>query len=84
VFPVSDLGGPAYIKHLLAPLPHLELCPTGGVTVENLPAYLAAGAKVVGIGDALTNAPAVATGGFAALTVLADSIRKLAGSSSAH
>jgi 2-dehydro-3-deoxyphosphogluconate aldolase/(4S)-4-hydroxy-2-oxoglutarate aldolase len=40
VFPASSLGGPSYIKQLLAPLPHLELCPTGGIHVENFTAYL--------------------------------------------
>ncbi len=79
VFPASDLGGPSYLKHILAPLPHLELCPTGGVTVDNFAAYLAAGAKVVGMGDALTNAPEVVAGGARALTWLASNVRMLAG-----
>lgn len=74
VFPAADLGGPSYIRHVLAPLPHLELCPTGGVTVENLGDYFAAGARVVGIGDALTNAP----GGLPELTRLAGVVQTIA------
>ena len=77
VFPASDLGGPSYIKHVLAPLPRLELCPTGGVTTDNFVAYLEAGAKVVGIGDALTNAPEVAIGGMRALSWMAAIVRNL-------
>ena len=56
VFPCSALGGPAYLKALLGPMPYLELCPTGGVTLENWRDHLAAGARVVGLGDALTGA----------------------------
>lgn len=77
VFPVSDLGGPSYIRHVLAPLPHLELCPTGGVTTDNFVAYLEAGARVVGIGDALTHAPEVSIGGMRALSWMAAIVRNL-------
>jgi 2-dehydro-3-deoxyphosphogluconate aldolase/(4S)-4-hydroxy-2-oxoglutarate aldolase len=59
VFPCSALGGPAYLRALLAPMPQLELFPTGGVTLDNWRAHLDAGARLVGIGDALTNAPNV-------------------------
>ena len=52
LFPAS-LGGPTYLKNLLAPLPDLELIPTGGITLDAIPAYLAAGAAAVGLGSAL-------------------------------
>lgn len=51
VFPAPVLGGPEFIKRLLAPMPFLELLPTL-IKVEEIPAYLAAGAKAVGIGGA--------------------------------
>lgn len=54
VFPCGALGGPAYLKSVLAPLPDLELVPTGGVSLENMRAYLDAGAMAVGLGDAFT------------------------------
>ena len=54
VFPCSALGGPSYIKAVLAPLPELELVPTGGVSLENMKAYLEAGASAVGLGDSFT------------------------------
>ena len=51
VFPAPTLGGPEFIRRLLAPMPFLELLPTL-IKVEEIPAYLAAGAKAVGIGGA--------------------------------
>jgi 2-dehydro-3-deoxyphosphogluconate aldolase/(4S)-4-hydroxy-2-oxoglutarate aldolase len=59
IFPARAFG-PAYIKDLLAPLPMLKLVPTGGVSAENLRAFLDAGAVAVGIGGNLVAAQAVA------------------------
>lgn len=60
VFPAPTLGGPEFIKRLLAPMPFLELLPTL-IKVEEIPAYLAAGAKAVGIGGAgMTDVEAMA------------------------
>jgi len=53
VFPVSSVGGPAYIKALLAPMPYLKLIPTGGVAPANAVEYLRAGAVAVGMGGNL-------------------------------
>ena len=52
VFPAS-LGGPGYIAALRAPLPHIPLVPTGGVTIETAAGYLEAGAVAVGMGAPL-------------------------------
>lgn len=52
VFPASQLG-PAYIKEVLAPLNHLKLLPTGGVTMDNFTDFLSAGAKGLGMGSHL-------------------------------
>jgi 2-dehydro-3-deoxyphosphogluconate aldolase/(4S)-4-hydroxy-2-oxoglutarate aldolase len=60
VFPAPTLGGPEFIKRLLAPMPFLELLPTL-IKVDEIPAYLAAGAKAVGIGGAgMTDVEAMA------------------------
>lgn len=67
IFP-ARLGGPAYIRDLLAPLPYLRLVPTGGVTVENARAYREAGAVAVGVGGNLISAQAVASGDWAQIT----------------
>ena len=52
IFPAEQLGV-AYIKSILAPLPMLQLIPTGGVTPQNLGDYLAAGCAAVGAGSTL-------------------------------
>lgn len=70
LFP-ARLGGPAYLKDLLAPLPFLKVVPTGGVSAENARDYLAAGAAALGIGGNLVPAKAVATGDFAQITATA-------------
>jgi 2-dehydro-3-deoxyphosphogluconate aldolase/(4S)-4-hydroxy-2-oxoglutarate aldolase len=67
VFPAS-LGGPSYIKSVLAPLPQLRLVPTGGVSASNAADYLGAGAVALGVGGKLVDKAAVASGNWAALT----------------
>jgi 2-dehydro-3-deoxyphosphogluconate aldolase / (4S)-4-hydroxy-2-oxoglutarate aldolase len=53
VFPAS--GGPAYIKDIRGPLPHIPLMPTGGVDLENINAFRQAGAVAYGIATALVD-----------------------------
>jgi len=77
VFPVPDFGGHAYIRHLLAPLPFLELMPTGGLGLADLKNYLVAGAKAVGLGAAFTHSPAVLAGDLASITKEAEEVVKL-------
>ena len=55
VFPCDALGGPSYLKSIKAPLPHVKVMPTGGVTLENLPTFLKAGAIAVGVGTSLVD-----------------------------
>jgi 2-dehydro-3-deoxyphosphogluconate aldolase/(4S)-4-hydroxy-2-oxoglutarate aldolase len=78
IFP-ARLGGPQYIRDLLAPLPFLKLAPTGGIGPENARAYLDAGAAAVGIGGNLVSAAAVAEGDWrrieAAARALVEAIR---------
>jgi 2-dehydro-3-deoxyphosphogluconate aldolase/(4S)-4-hydroxy-2-oxoglutarate aldolase len=56
VFPVT-VGGPDLIRALKAPFPEIDLVPTGGITAENAPAFLDAGALAVGVGGWLTGHP---------------------------
>src|SRR5690625_7601808 len=58
VFP-ADLFGPNYLKSVRAPLPHVRLMPTGGVSLTNGGEWLAAGAFAVGAGRALVPAAAL-------------------------
>ncbi|AZC12653.1 bifunctional 4-hydroxy-2-oxoglutarate aldolase/2-dehydro-3-deoxy-phosphogluconate aldolase [Microbacterium sp. ABRD28] len=61
VFPAS-LSGPGYLAALRAPLPHIPLMPTGGVTPDNVAAWFAAGAVAVGAGGDLVPGAALAAG----------------------
>lgn len=54
LFP-AEFHGPAYVRTLLAPLPQLRIVPTGGVTVENVGAFYAAGSVALGVGSALVS-----------------------------
>ena len=54
VFPASALG-PTFFRELAGPLPHIPLMPTGGVDLDNIAGYAAAGAKAFGLGSALVN-----------------------------
>ena len=67
VFPSSGVG-PAYIKAVKAPLPHIPLVPTGGVSVENAGEFIKAGATVLGVGGSLVSSQVIADGQFHLLT----------------
>ena len=73
VFPATALG-PGYIKDVRAPLPHVKLMPTGGVTLDNAGEWIKAGAVAVGVGSALTDAKAIAAGDFGVLRANAERI----------
>jgi 2-dehydro-3-deoxyphosphogluconate aldolase / (4S)-4-hydroxy-2-oxoglutarate aldolase len=62
VFPAKAMGGPAYIRMVREPLPHIPLVPTGGVDLETLPAYFKAGVAFVGAGGDLVGRKAIETG----------------------
>lgn len=73
VFPATALG-PGYIKDVRAPLPHVKLMPTGGVTVENAGEWIKAGAAAVGVGTALLDTKAIEAGDYAVLRGKAERI----------
>lgn len=52
IYPATSLG-PEYIKDLKAPMNQLKLLPTGGVGLENMAAFLTAGANGLGVGGQL-------------------------------
>lgn len=53
VFPAS--ANVNYIKEIRAPLPHIPLMPTGGITLDNIREFQKVGAVAFGIGTALVN-----------------------------
>ena len=79
VFP-ADVVGMAFFKGILAPMPHLKLMPTGGVSLTNAGDWLKAGACAVGVGSALLDKKAIESGNYEVLTenakVLISSINK--------
>ena len=52
LFPAAS-GGPRHLKDVRAPLPHIPLVPTGGVGLDQIADYVAAGAVAVGLGGPL-------------------------------
>jgi 2-dehydro-3-deoxyphosphogluconate aldolase/(4S)-4-hydroxy-2-oxoglutarate aldolase len=68
VFPCSALGGASYIKALKAPLPQVELVPTGGVNLETAAEFIKAGASALGLGSDLVDLKALREGNAAAVT----------------
>jgi 2-dehydro-3-deoxyphosphogluconate aldolase/(4S)-4-hydroxy-2-oxoglutarate aldolase len=70
VFP-AEFFGPAYIKSIKAPLPHIELLPTGGVNAENVGDFLKAGAFATAAGSSLVEAKALKEKNWAAITARA-------------
>jgi 2-dehydro-3-deoxyphosphogluconate aldolase / (4S)-4-hydroxy-2-oxoglutarate aldolase len=67
LFP-AGLGGPGYLKALLAPLPSMRIVPTGGVEARNVGEWLAAGALAVGAGGELCPPALIADEAFDAIT----------------
>ena len=39
-FPAEPAGGAAYLSSLMSPIPQIQFCPTGGITLESAPKYL--------------------------------------------
>ncbi len=62
VFPASAMGGAKYLKSLKAPLPQVELIPTGGVSVATATEFLEAGAFALGVGADLADSKAITEG----------------------
>src|SRR5215212_10420322 len=62
VFPCGALGGAKYLRALKAPLPQVELIPTGGVSLSTAAEFIEAGAFALGVGADLVNTKAIREG----------------------
>src|SRR6476646_8020135 len=62
VFPAGALGGASYLKALKAPLPQIELVPTGGVSLKTAADFIKAGASALGVGADLVDLKALREG----------------------
>jgi 2-dehydro-3-deoxyphosphogluconate aldolase/(4S)-4-hydroxy-2-oxoglutarate aldolase len=64
LFPAPFLGGPAAVRALRGPFPHVQLMPSGGVEADDdsLRAWFEAGVAAVSVGGALVSGRIVAEG----------------------
>ena len=67
LFPANAVG-PRYIKDLQGPLPHIPLLPIGGVSLENVAAFIQAGAVAVGVGGEIVTTDLLARRAFREIT----------------
>jgi 2-dehydro-3-deoxyphosphogluconate aldolase/(4S)-4-hydroxy-2-oxoglutarate aldolase len=68
IFPCSAVGGASYIKALKAPLPQIDLIPTGGVNLQTAADFIKAGSTALGVGADLVDLKALREGKDALLT----------------
>ena len=68
VFPAGAVGGASYLKALKAPLPQIELVPTGGVSLITAADFIKAGAAALGVGADLVDIRAIREGQAALIT----------------
>ena len=69
VFP-GELFGPKFIKAVKGPIPYAKMMPTGGVSLDNVNEWIAAGAVAVGVGGNLT--AGAKTGDYESITNIAE------------
>ncbi len=72
VFPAGTVGGPAFVKNILAPLPWAMIMCTGAVepTEENLAAWAKSGVTAVGMGSKLFPKDKIAAGDWDGISSL--------------
>ena len=70
VFPGETVGGPSFVKAVMAPMPWTRILPTGGVeaTQESVSKWIKAGAACVGMGSNLTRKEWLASGDWGAMS----------------
>jgi 2-dehydro-3-deoxyphosphogluconate aldolase/(4S)-4-hydroxy-2-oxoglutarate aldolase len=64
VFPCGAVGGAKYLRALRAPLPQINLIPTGGVSLSTAKDLISAGAWALGVGADLVNTRAIKAGEY--------------------
>ncbi len=67
LFPASELGT-GYMKAIRAPISHVKLMATGGISESNAKAFLDAGSSGLGVGGGLANRKAIEAGEYEKLT----------------
>ncbi|MFC7205302.1 bifunctional 4-hydroxy-2-oxoglutarate aldolase/2-dehydro-3-deoxy-phosphogluconate aldolase [Haloferax namakaokahaiae] len=67
VFPASTLG-PQFVSALQGPLGFIPMVPTGGMTLDDVNAFVDAGATAIGVGSSIIDTKAVETTDYEILT----------------
>ncbi|NBS18317.1 MAG: bifunctional 4-hydroxy-2-oxoglutarate aldolase/2-dehydro-3-deoxy-phosphogluconate aldolase [Flavobacteriia bacterium] len=70
LFPAANLGA-TYFKAVKAPIPHVPIMPTGGITVENAADWIANGAVCLGVGSTLVNQNLITQRDYKSITSVA-------------
>lgn len=70
IFPADQLG-PVYIKNLLAPLPMLQVIPTGGVNPDTAESFIKAGCVALAAGSSLVSKEALKNSDWAGIAATA-------------
>ncbi len=70
LFPAGEMGGPSFVKSMLAPMPWTRVMPTGGVelTADSIKGWIEAGAVCIGMGSKLITKELLAAGDFAGIS----------------
>ena len=71
LFPAVPAGGVGMLNAIAGPLPDVTFCPTGGISVETAPAFLACDNVACVGGSWLTPKDAIRAGDWARITALA-------------
>jgi 2-dehydro-3-deoxyphosphogluconate aldolase/(4S)-4-hydroxy-2-oxoglutarate aldolase len=76
IFPANYVGGPGFVKAIMAPCPDLRIMPTGGVdgSEQNLRAWFEAGVICVGMGGQLFTKEILASKDYSLITAKAQEI----------
>ncbi|HEV3250213.1 MAG TPA: bifunctional 4-hydroxy-2-oxoglutarate aldolase/2-dehydro-3-deoxy-phosphogluconate aldolase [Puia sp.] len=79
IFPAKQLGGPDFVKAIMAPCPWLRIMATGGISTErtDLEAWFKSGVKCVGIGSHLFPADLIARGEFELISARINEVLQL-------
>lgn len=76
LFPFVEMGGLGFLKTIRGPLPFIRYMPSGGVTLENVSEYLAAGVSGIIAGSAVIRPELVKAEDWQGITVRAEEFVK--------
>ena len=71
IFPIASVGGPRYVELVTGPMGLVPLWVSGGVEIDEVPAYLKLGVKAVGLTTAIFPTQVLRSGDVAPITELA-------------